>query len=50
MKSYLIPPVFILNNDINNAVIQNKNGIEYGKLGILNCVYFLNKRDNFLMI
>ncbi|MCT3418324.1 hypothetical protein EFP67_10320, partial [Lactobacillus helveticus] len=24
----------------------DENGIEYGKLGILNCVYFLNKRDN----
>ena len=24
----------------------DENGVEYGKLGILNCVYFLNKRDN----
>ncbi|MCT3411492.1 hypothetical protein EFP97_00140 [Lactobacillus helveticus] len=24
----------------------DENGIEYGKLGIINCVYFLNKRDN----
>lgn len=29
MNTYLIPQFLILNNDINNAVIQNKNGINY---------------------
>jgi hypothetical protein len=38
MKVYLIPQFVILNEDSNNAVIQNKNGIsQLTKLSNLLC-------------
>ncbi|MCT7755419.1 MAG: McbB family protein, partial [Lactobacillus iners] len=43
MNTYLIPQFLILNNDINNAVIQNKNGINY--LTNRSIISFFNKVD-----
>ncbi|WP_239440604.1 hypothetical protein [Lactobacillus apis] len=44
MKSYIIPQFLILNNDINNAVVQNKNGINH--LTNRSIISFFSKIDN----
>lgn len=44
MKSYIIPQFLILNNDTNNAVVQNKNGINY--LTNRSIISFFNKIDD----